>query len=197
MVRWEGIAFPGSNDAAIGLGPVGHEVSISAGPSTGNYRQDDMRGVVGIDMNGIDRDLAGPRHPLGRAGIRIDVEMREVAARDIGGDAVTRLEEIARREGLDRDLGDLARRQHFRLLPGSAIAHAEDAVGDVHRETRGIIGVRLVAVDQLWGKIVDGTGGWNTPTHRDGIRTPRGTSERPRYIQLNARRSGGLDDMTP
>src|SRR2546428_632692 len=114
----EGIALPGGHDAAIGLGPVGHEVSISAGPSTGNYRQDDMRGMAGIDMNGIDRDLSAPRHPFRFAGIRIDVEMREVAARDVEADAVPCLEEIARREWLDRDLGDLARCQQFRLLPG-------------------------------------------------------------------------------
>src|SRR6266581_941419 len=97
-------------------------------PSARDYQQDDMRGVCGIDMNGIDRYPPASREPFGLAGIRIDVETREVAARDVEADAVTRLEEIARRERLDRDLGDLARRQHFRPFPGFAVADAEDPV---------------------------------------------------------------------
>jgi hypothetical protein len=73
------------------------------------------------------------------AGVRIDVEVGKVARGDVEADAVAALEQVRGRKGLDRHLGGFRPREHLRMLPGIAIARAQDSVGEVHGEPFGIV----------------------------------------------------------
>ena len=82
------------------------------------------------------------------AGVQVAVEPREVAARHLDAQPVPRLEVVARRERLQRDLVDLARlHPHRRLLVALAPPHALDRLVEVVGAPVG------VDVDHLDGEV--------------------------------------------
>src|SRR5437588_11728468 len=85
--------------------------------SPGNNRQHHMRRMRVVNVHSVSRDSAGKRASFGFDRIGIDVEMREVAARDVDSNAMPALEQIARRKCLEADSVDFVRNQRLRLLP--------------------------------------------------------------------------------
>ena len=91
------------------------------------------------------------------SGVRVHIETREIAARDIYTNPVPFLEPIRGGEGLDRQLVHLAWSHQDLPLRGLAIARAQDAVGEVHLESRRVVLRRWVDVHELDGEIgIDG-----------------------------------------
>src|SRR5690242_1920142 len=114
--------------------------------STGNDRQHDLGWTCAIQ---VDRVVGGddPGVPADRlARVRVQVEAREVAARDVDPDSVASLEEVARRRQRYPCLVNLTRLHQFLMFPAVAIADADDGIDDVHMVPAGVILVRRVDV---------------------------------------------------
>ena len=124
--------------------------------------------MLAVDVHSVSRDSAGKRAPFGFGRIGIDVEMREVAARDVDSNAMPALEQVARRKCLDADSVDFARNHRRRLLPRVSIAHAQYSVGEIHRKAFRIVRIRRIDVDQLGGEIGIGAIGRNPQADREG-----------------------------
>src|ERR1700737_5312387 len=81
------------------------------------------------------RAMRGCCHsPSGSPEFGLTVEMREIAARYVEPQAVPTAEQIGDREQLDGDRIDLARHHQCRPLPAVAIAHPQQALGQVYRQ---------------------------------------------------------------
>ena len=91
------------------------------------------------------------------AGIRVDIEPREVAAGETETDTVTFLKQQRRGIHFDGEFVRLARREHLGFAGTVAIAGAHDAVADVEIDAPGKVAVRRVDVDQLGREIGVGT----------------------------------------
>ena len=88
------------------------------------------------------------------AGVRVDVEPRIIAARDVDADAMPFLEDIRSRIEGDRDRDDLARLKRGRLVVEPlAVAGPQDRVAEIEVETERIIGIGRDLVDQLGGEV--------------------------------------------
>src|SRR5437867_8687293 len=83
--------------------------------------------------NRLARDAHALRSAQILSGVRIPVELREVARRDIDTEPVTRKENICRSDQVDLELVYLVRPQQFNVVHASAEARAEDTLRDVHR----------------------------------------------------------------
>src|SRR6266851_7384529 len=99
--------------------------------SAGDNRQHRMRSVRAVHVHPVTCNSAGKCSPFGFARIGIDVEMREVAARDVDSNAMPALEQIARRKCLDTDCVDFSRNHRRRLLPRIPIARTQYSVGEI------------------------------------------------------------------
>ena len=86
--------------------------------SAGDNGQHRMRRVRAVNVHSISRNSAGKRPSFRFGGIGIDVEMREVAARNVESNAMAALEQIARRKRFDADCVDFARHHRRRFLVG-------------------------------------------------------------------------------
>src|SRR4051794_3470770 len=74
-------------------------------------RKHDVRWVLRAVVDGVVRGDHSSILSEWLAGVRVRVEPREVAARDVDADAMTLLENVRGGEGLDRKRIDCARRQ--------------------------------------------------------------------------------------
>lgn len=85
-------------------------------------------------MQAVSGDAAAARGAFRLAGVGVDVVFREVRRGDVQPDAVAFGKQVGGGEGLYRDFeGAFARVDRFGLIEASAVADAEDAVGDVQR----------------------------------------------------------------
>src|SRR5262249_18628836 len=84
-------------------------------PGVGNDGQGDVRRMLAIDEDAVARDLRGSIADPPVA-VRIDVEMREIAARHFDPDTVTRAEQVAGREGPDGEGMDLTGLHRLRVF---------------------------------------------------------------------------------
>src|SRR5579862_884750 len=116
-----------------------------------------MRGSGGPDVYDVARDARARTRPGRRSGIRIDIETWEVAARDVQTDTMSALEQVARREELDRHRIDLPSPHRRRFLPGIAISGPQHAVGQIHREPLRVVLGRRVDIDELRSEVGVGT----------------------------------------
>src|SRR3990172_991159 len=87
-------------------------------------------------VEGVIGSLYSSVHSQGLAGIGVDVEAGKVAAGDVDADAVALLEDVGRGKGLDLEAVNLTRGHQLLALGTVAIAGAQDAVREVHLETR-------------------------------------------------------------
>src|SRR5437762_11853491 len=92
-------------------------------------RQQEVRGVGRLNENPVASDARLLPRPFRFAGIRIDIEMGEIAARYVEPQAVPSAEQIGDREQLDGDRIDLTRHHKRRPLPTVAIAYTQQALG--------------------------------------------------------------------
>src|SRR5215469_7030829 len=96
--------------------PVAYEAAATGSGSRqassvrfrGDHRQQDARGMRGIQVHGVLRDARAAVVIQRLAGIGIHIEAREVAARDVETDAVVASEEDGSRIHLDGELVRLA-----------------------------------------------------------------------------------------
>src|ERR1035437_5246611 len=109
-----------------------------------------MRGVM---IHGIVRDTPALILSEGFAGVGIDVEPWEIAARNIDPDAVPLFEHVGGREWIDLQAVDLPGRPHFGLFGRISIAGADYAVAHVHLVTGRIVVARRIDIDKLRGEI--------------------------------------------
>src|SRR6266705_1858356 len=84
--------------------------SKTGGTSARDERQYHMRRTTCVHENRVASDPPAEPGALGRAGIRVDIEMREVAGRDIDPDAVAAFEQVCGGKGFDLDPVHLAGR---------------------------------------------------------------------------------------
>src|SRR5207244_8529806 len=87
------------------------------------------------------------------AGIRIDVESREVAARYVDADAVPTFEDERGRIHLDRELVNLSRLHQLRFLQRIAIARTDDGIRYIEIDTGRKVVVRRININQLRGEV--------------------------------------------
>jgi hypothetical protein len=121
-----------------------------------------------IDKNPIVGNTRMLHRAFWFARIRVDIEMREVAARDVETQLVAAAEQVAYREQFDRDRIHLARHHQRRLLPAVSITAAKDAFGQVHCKTLWVILVGRMYIDQLCREIRIGAVGGDPQLDRDG-----------------------------
>src|SRR5690349_6990439 len=140
----------------------------SSGRRHWQHRQQQSRRVCAIQMHAIVRRPGFAPATGRRIGVRIEVEMRIVAAGHVQPDPMAHREMVGSGEGLHLHLAHLARHQPARLLPGIAIAQTQDAVAEVHRETVRVVGMGRVLVDQLDGDVGIPAIGGNEQPHADG-----------------------------
>jgi hypothetical protein len=76
-----------------------------------HHRQQDMRRAISVDEDTIAGDARMFRCTFRLARIRVDIEMREIAARDVEPQPMAGHEQVACREKLDRDPVNLTWRQ--------------------------------------------------------------------------------------
>src|SRR5271170_1035204 len=98
-----------------------------------------MRRSRRVDKDPVMSEARMPHRAFWLARIRIDVEMRKVAARDVETQPVASAEQVAGREQLDRDRIDLTWHHRRRPLPAVPIAAAQDALGQVHCKAARVI----------------------------------------------------------
>src|SRR3990172_10529097 len=100
-------------------------------------------------VEGVVRVLHSSVHTQRLSGVGVDVEAGEVAAGDVDADAVALLEDVGRGEGLDGEPVDLARGHELLALGAVAVASPENAVREVHLETRREVRRGRIDVDEL------------------------------------------------
>ena len=114
------------------------ETIAAAEPNTlqRNNRHDNIRRLRRIDTDLVSPDARMLHRALGPSQIRVDVEMREVAAKNVEAQPVARGEQIARRVELDRDHSSPAWHPEVALdndSPGNRRGHPVPARwGDSH-----------------------------------------------------------------
>ena len=134
-----------------------------------------MIGVVEDGVGGGDEVFAGG---LVGAGVVVAVKAREIAAADLKADDVALLEGVGGGPEVDGDFVDLIGIDEVGLFVGVAVAHAEDAVGEILGETVG------GDVDQHGGEVgVDG-GGLHIGFEGDGAGD----------LEICIERLGGIDE---
>src|SRR3954470_2743728 len=109
-----------------------------------------MRRVV---IHGVVRGYRAAVLPQRLPGVWIRIETRKVAARDVEADAMTFLEDVRGRKGIDRECVDFARHQELGMITRRAVAPANDRVGEIEVESARPVGTRRIDVDQLRGEI--------------------------------------------
>ena len=102
-------------------------------------------GIVGDERVGMLADWL--------AGVRVEVEAREVRAGNIEPDTVAGLEQVAGGRQRDAHLVDFARCHKRFLLEAIAVAAADDRVDQVHVVAAGVIRAGRIHVDQLGGEV--------------------------------------------
>ncbi len=112
-----------------------------------------MRRPVAVHVNAVLCDPYFSGTPFAGPGVGITVELREIAAGYIDTDAMPFLEQITGRKGIDLYLVNAAGLHQLRTLPGIAIPHAQNAVGQIHCIAVRIIGIGRMHVDELEGKV--------------------------------------------
>jgi len=87
--------------------------------------------MLGVVVNGILRNGPAPIVIERFAGVRVDVEAREVAAGNVEADAMAAWEHQRSRIHLDGELIDFSRFHQRRLLEGITVSRAHNAVRNI------------------------------------------------------------------
>src|ERR1700733_1442646 len=132
-------------------------------------------GVVEDGVGGGDEVVAGG---LVGAGVQVAVEAREVAAADLEANGVALLEDVSGGPEVDGDFVYLIGIHHTGLFVGVAVAHAEDAVGEVFGEAVG------GDVDEHGGEVGVHGGGFYIGLESDGAGD----------LEILLQRLGGIDE---
>src|SRR5579862_1521331 len=134
-----------------------------------------MLGVVEDGVGGADEIFAGG---LVGAGVQVAVEPREIAAAHLEPDDVALLEDVGGGPEVDGNFVDLIGIHQVGLFVGVAVAHAEDAVGEIFGEAVG------GDVNKHGGEVgVDG-GRFDPGFEGDGAGN----------LQIGVERLGGIDE---
>src|SRR5271165_2077407 len=149
-----------------------------------DHRKDDVRRVRRVGKDLVSGDARAVHRTFALSRIRVDVKMREVAARNVEAQPVARDEKITRREELDRDRVGFTRHHWRGSLPAIAISDAQNPLGQVHRKTLRVILVRRIDIDQLGGEV----GVWAIG------RDPQPDRHRARYLQVTVEPRSGEDE---
>ena len=116
-------------------------------------RQDDVRRMPGVVMEGVGSDYQAAVCVERLASIRVDIEAREVAARYVHADAMALFENVRCGIKLDREGIHLAGFHQFFLLQRLAKARPDDAIGEIEIKASGPCRARLMHIEELGGKI--------------------------------------------
>src|SRR5688572_12513132 len=152
---------------ALSLTRTRKYVTLIPSPHYGQYHVRRPRPVV---VHGVVRRHHPPVLLERLARVRVQVEARKVAARNVEADPVPLLKEVGRRVEVDPHPVDPPRLHELRPLERAPVPHARDGVADVEVEAEGVVGVRRVLIDELRGEVRVGRRGRDL---EDDLHRPR------------------------
>jgi hypothetical protein len=109
--------------------------------------------MLAIVKHGVDCFLTPHRVSRSLASIRIQIEVRKIAARNIHADTVALREAIPRGDQVNSHFSNFAGLQRNRFIEALAPTHANNSVLYIHRESERVILRRWRNVDQLGREI--------------------------------------------
>src|SRR5262249_45197595 len=134
--------------------------------------------MFGVVQNGLPRRVKLGLFAKPAPGVRVAVEAREVAARDLDADAVAWKKDVARGADVDSELSGLIGREEDRCRSAVSVARPDDAVG------QGAGGAVGEDVNELRGEICI----------RLRARRPEGDADRPGRLERGFDRRRRVDE---